>query len=54
MDNEAWINLIKAIMIKKDKQGVPRPDEVYDSGNEPSDEDDLRAYHSRFGIPISA
>ena len=27
---------------------------VYDSGNEPSDEDDLRAYKSRFGIPEDA
>ena len=53
-DNEAWIHPIKAIMIKKDKLGVPRPEEVYDSGNEPSDEDDLRAYHSRFGIPVGA
>ena len=38
-DNEAWIHPIKAIMVKKDKPGVPRPKEVYDSGNEPSDED---------------
>ena len=43
-DNEAWIHPIKAIMVKKDKLGVPRPEEVYDSGNEPFDEDDLRAY----------
>ena len=35
-DNEAWIHPIKAIMVKKDKPGVPRPEEVYDSGNEPS------------------
>ena len=34
-DNEAWIHLIKAIVVKKNKLGVPRPDEVYDSGNEP-------------------
>ena len=53
-DNEAWIHPIKAIMVKKDKQGVPRLEEVYDSGNEPFDEDDLRAYYSRFGIPIGA
>ena len=53
-DNKAWIHPTKAIMVKKDKQGVPRPKEVYDSGNEPSDEDDLRAYHSRFWIPIGA
>ena len=43
-DNEAWIHPIKAIMVKKDKPGVPRPEEVYDSGNKPSDEDELRAY----------
>ena len=43
-DNEAWIHPIKAIMVKKDKPGIPRPEEVYSSRNEPSDEDDLRAY----------
>ena len=53
-DNEAWIHLIKAIMVKKDKPGGPRPNEVYNSGNEPSDEDELRAYQSRFGIPVDA
>ena len=53
-DNEAWIHPIKAIMVKKDKRGVPRPKEVYDSGNEPSNEDELRAYQSRFGIPAGA
>ena len=52
-DNEAWIHPIKAIMVKKDKSGVPRPDEVYDLVNEPSDEDELRAYQSRFGLPLS-
>ena len=51
-DNEAWIHLMKAIMVKKDKPDVPRPEEVYDSGNEPSNEDELRAYQSRFGIPV--
>ena len=49
---EAWILSIKAIMVKKDKPGVPWPEEVYDSGNEPSDEDELRAYQSRFGILV--
>ena len=34
-DNEAYIHPIKAIMVKKDKPGVPRPEEVCDSGNEP-------------------
>ena len=51
-DNEAWIHSIKAIMVKKDKPDVPRLEEVYDSGNKPSDEDELRAYQSRFGIPV--
>ena len=40
-DNEAWIHPIKAIMVKRDKPGVLRPEGVYDSGNEPSDEDKL-------------
>ena len=53
-DNEARIHLIKAIIVKKDKPGVPRPEEVYDSGNEPSNEDELRAHQSRFGISIGA
>ena len=51
-DNEAWIHSIKAIMVKKDKPDVLRLEEVYNSGNKPSDEDELRAYQSRFGIPI--
>ena len=41
-------------MVKKDKPGVPRPNEVYDLGNEPSYEDELRAYQSRFGILVGA
>ena len=49
-DNEAWIHPIKAIMVKKDKPGVPRLEEVYDSRNEPSKEEELRAYQFRFGI----
>ena len=40
-DNEAWIHSIKAIMIKSDKTRVPRPKAMYDSGNEPSDEDEF-------------
>ena len=40
-DNEAWIHPIKAISIKKDKPGVPRSEAMYDSGNEPSNEDEL-------------
>ena len=53
-DNEAWIHPIKEIMVKKDKPGVSRLEEVYDSSNEPSNEDDLRAYQSKFGIPVGA
>ena len=49
-DNGAWIHPIKAIVVKKDKPSVLRTEEVYDSGNEPSDEEELRAYQSRFGI----
>ena len=41
-------------MVKNDKPGVPRPEEVYDSVNEPSDEDELRTHQSRFGIPVGA
>ena len=51
-DNEAWIHPIKAISVKKDKPGVPRPKSMYDSGNELSDEDELREYQARFGLPI--
>ena len=43
-DNEAWIHPIKAIIVKKDKSGVPRSDTVYDSGHEPSDEKELTTY----------
>ena len=50
-DNEAWIHPIKAIMVKRDKSGAPRPKAMYDSGNEPLDEDKLREYHARFGLP---
>ena len=47
-DNEAWIHPIKTIMVKHDKSGVPRPEAVYDSGNEPSDEEELREYQAQF------
>ena len=40
-DNEAWIHPIKAIMVKRDKPGVPRTEAVYDLGNEPSNKDEL-------------
>ena len=52
-DNEAWIHPIKAIMVKRDKPGVPRPDAMYDSGNEPLDEDALREYQAGFGLPVN-
>ena len=48
-DNEAWLHPIKAILVKRDKSGVPRPEEAYDSGHEPSDEDELHDYQARYG-----
>ena len=50
-DNEAWIHPIKYIMVKHDKPGVPRPEGMYNSGHEPSDEDELPGYQARFGLP---
>ena len=35
---------MKAIIVKKDKFGIPRSDAVYDLGHEPSDEEELMAY----------
>ena len=49
-DNEAWLHPIKAISVKRDKPGVPRPEGVYDSGHEPSDEDELHDYQPCFGL----
>ena len=49
-DNEAWLHPIKAISVKRDKPGVPRPEGTYDSGHEPSDEDELHDYQTRFGL----
>ena len=49
-DNEAWLHPIKAITVKRDKPGVPRPERTYDSGHEPSDEEDLHEYQAHFGI----
>ena len=40
-DNKAWINPIKALLVKRDKPGVPRPEGVYDLGNKPSNEEEL-------------
>ena len=48
-DNEAWLHPIKAISVKRDTPGVPRPEGVYDSGHEPSDEDELYEYRARYG-----
>ena len=41
---------IKAIMVKKNKPDVPRSDEIYDSENKPPDEEELKAYHTMFGM----
>ena len=46
-DNEAWLHPIKAISVKRDTPGVPRPEEPYDSGHEP--EDELHDYQARYG-----
>ena len=48
-DNEAWLHPIKVISVKRDKSGVPRPEGAYDSGHEPSDEDELHDYQAHFG-----
>ena len=34
---------------KENKLGVPRPEEVYDSGNELADEEELQAYQAMYG-----
>ena len=47
--NEAWLHPIKAIFVKRDKPGVPRLEGAYDSGHEPSDEDELHDYQARYG-----
>ena len=49
-DNEAWLHPIKAISVKRDTPGVPQLEGVYDSGHEPSDEDELPDYRARFGF----
>ena len=49
-DNEAWLHPIKAISVKWDKPSVPRPEETYDSGHEPSDEDELHDYQASFRL----
>ena len=36
-------------MEKKNKLGVRIPEEEYDFGNEPSDEEELRAYQTTYG-----
>ena len=48
--NEAWLHPIKAISVKRDTPGVPQPEGVYDSGHEPSDEDELPDYRARFSF----
>ena len=49
-DNEAWLHPIKAISVKRDKSGVPRLEGAYDSGHEPSDEEELHEYQACFGL----
>ena len=49
-DNEAWLHPIKAISVKRDTPGVPQPEGVYDSGHEPSDEDEFPDYRARFSF----
>ena len=39
-------------MVKRDKPGVPRLEGVYDSGNEPSDEDELWECQACFDLPV--
>ena len=51
-DNEAWIHPIKAIMVKRDNPGIPRPEGVYDSGNEPLKKDELWEYQAHFDLPV--
>ena len=43
-DNETWLHPIKAISVMRDKPGVPQPEGTYDSGHEPSDEEELHEY----------
>ena len=49
-DNEALLHPIKAISVKRDKPGVPRPEGTYDSSHEPSNENELHDYQARFGL----
>ena len=48
-DNEAWLHPIKAISVKRDKPGAPRPEGAYDSGHEPLDEDEFHDNQAHFG-----
>ena len=45
-ENEAWLHP----SVKRYKLGVPRPEGMYDSGHEPSDEEELHVYQARFGL----
>ena len=47
--NEVWIHPFKAIVVKKNKLGVPRSEEVCDSRNEPLDKEEFRAYQAVYG-----
>ena len=48
-DTETWLHPIKAISVKRDTPGVLRPEGAYDSGHEPSDEDELHEYQAWYG-----
>ena len=48
--NEAWLHPIKAIYVKRDTPGVPRPEGPYDSAHDRSDEDELHEYQARYGF----
>ena len=52
-DNEAWLHPIKAISVKRDKPGVPRPKGTYDLGHEPSDEEELYDYQTLGSPPLT-
>ena len=44
--DEVLMHPIKAIIVKKNKPSIPRSERVYDTRNEPLDEEDLRAYQA--------
>ena len=50
-DNEAWIHSIKEIMVKKDKLGVPRPEECMTREMSPSMRMSLECISLGLGSP---